>query len=191
MAIRTEVYLTHNRLVQCRRPLGVPHPRQETKIPRGMLASRNDVGWAQVCFRSALFSQTERGVAELRLPVNPAHETSTTLDQTMQYKFTVSDIRQCASGDSTVIKYLAELTTFSGDGNVTVRVLSTIPVTAAAYLLEAACEFVRLGAQDVLREYQLDGELILSDVLIHDVDCIPLRFRSATAAAIRELLVSQ
>ncbi|WP_237227859.1 hypothetical protein [Rubinisphaera sp. JC750] len=109
----------------------------------------------------------------------------------MQYKFTVSEIRQGASGGSTVVKYLAELVTFSGDGRVTVRVLNTIPVTATACLLEAACEFVRLGAQDVLREYQLDGELILSDVLIHDVDCHPLRFRSATAAAIRELLVSQ
>lgn len=86
------------------------------------------------------------------------------------------------------MKYSAELSTQPGKGIVTIHVNSTLPVRAEEQLLQAALNYIQLGASDVLVEKQLDGVLTLTDLVIHDVDCNPRRFRAATSDAIRRLL---
>ena len=105
----------------------------------------------------------------------------------MIHRFNVRDMCQTASGGSYVVKYSAELTTSPGAGEVDITVVSTIPDLVNDELMNLSVEQIRLGIAEVLDEQRLDGTLVLSDLVIHDVDCKPYRFRRPTVKAVREL----
>ena len=105
----------------------------------------------------------------------------------MTHKFKVRDMCQSASGVSHIVKFSGQLLVQPGTGIVTLHVLNTVPEVVSDQLLNQSLEYIRLGAADVLTEQQLDGVLTLLDLVIHDVDCRPFKFRDATSRAIRGL----
>jgi len=105
----------------------------------------------------------------------------------MKHRFDVRDMCQTASGGSYIVKYSAVLLTSPGTGEVTVDVINTLPETVCDELLKQSLDEIRLGASEVLCEQQLNGMLTLEDLVIHDVDCKPYKFRGATSGAIRAI----
>lgn len=105
----------------------------------------------------------------------------------MKYLFHVRDMCLTASGGSYIVKYSAELVISSGLGDVTIDVVNTIPDVADEELTSSSLEQIRLGVAEVLEEQQLHGTLTLKDLVIHDVDCQPHKFRKPTNDAVREL----
>lgn len=105
----------------------------------------------------------------------------------MKHRFDVRDMCLSASGGSYIVKYSAELLTSPGTGELTVNVANTIPDIADDELMKLSVAQIRLGASEVLEEQQLNGLLTLQDLVIHDVDCKPYKFRRPTSDAIRRL----
>ncbi len=105
----------------------------------------------------------------------------------MDYTFKVCDTCLTASGGSYIVKYSAELTTSPGTGKVEITVANTIPDVVDEELMKQSVEQVCLGVAEVLKEHRLNGALTLIDLVIHDVDCKPYRFRRPTVDALRGL----
>ena len=105
----------------------------------------------------------------------------------MKHRFDVHDMCLTASGGSYVVKYTVELLTSPGAGEVTIDVSNTIPDTVDDKMMKLSVDQIRLGAAEVLVEQQLNGVLTLIDLVIHDVDCNPDKFRTATINALRGL----
>jgi hypothetical protein len=105
----------------------------------------------------------------------------------MKHRFDVRDMCLTASGGSYIVKYSAELLTSPGAGEVSVNVVNTIPDTVDDELMKLSVDQIRLGVSEVLEEQQLNGVLTLKDLVIHDVDCKPHKFRRPTSDAIRGL----
>lgn len=105
----------------------------------------------------------------------------------MKHRFDVRDMCQAASGGSYVVKYSAELSTTPGTGKVTINVANTIPDLVDDELTNLSVDEIRVGVAEVLEEQRLDGTLTLSDLVIHDVDCKPYKFRRPTVDALRGL----
>ena len=105
----------------------------------------------------------------------------------MKHSFDVRDMCLTASGGSYIVKYSAELLIAPGSGEVTIEVINTIPDIVNEELMNLSLEQIRVGASEVLSEQQLNGTLALKDLVIHDVDCKPHKFRRPTADAMREL----
>jgi hypothetical protein len=103
-------------------------------------------------------------------------------------EFRVSDVCQTASGGSYVVRYHAEVETAPGDGAAVVEVVSTIPEDADAEALGHVIEYIRRGAELVLRPLGLRARLKLHRLVIHDVDCNPRRFEGATAKGLASAL---
>jgi hypothetical protein len=96
-------------------------------------------------------------------------------------QFRVSEVRQRASGGSTVVKYFAEVDFAPGEGTAIVSVESTIPDDADAELLRQTVDAIRRGAESALRPLGLNAKIGLRELFIHDVDCSPDRFEKVTA----------
>jgi hypothetical protein len=103
-------------------------------------------------------------------------------------EFRVSDVRQTASGGSYVVRYHAEVEAAPGDGSAIIEVVSTIPEDADPELLSHTIEYIRRGAESVLRPLGLWACLKLHRLVIHDVDCNPRRFEGATAEGLASAL---
>lgn len=105
----------------------------------------------------------------------------------MKHRFDVRDMCLTASGGSYIVKYSAELSTFPGSGELAINVANTIPDLVDDQLMKLSVEQIHLGVAEVLEEQRLDGTLTLSDLVIHDVDCKPYKFRQPTIEAVRGL----
>ena len=105
----------------------------------------------------------------------------------MRHQFDVSDMCLTASGGSYIVKYSAELSTSSGTGQIVINVANTIPDVVDDELMNLSVEQIQLGVSEVLEEQRLDGTLTLSDLVIHDIDCKPCKFRRPTVDAVRGL----
>jgi hypothetical protein len=103
-------------------------------------------------------------------------------------EFRVSDVCQTASGGSYVVKYHAEVEAAPDAGPVVVEVISTVPEDADPELLRQTVEYIRRGAESVLRPRGLGARLKLHRLVIHDVDCKPPRFERATAEGLASAL---
>ena len=115
-------------------------------------------------------------------PVNPIVRQAN-----MKHQFDVRDMCQTASGGSYVVKYSAESSTSSGMGEVTINVANTIPDLVDHELMNLSVDQIRIGVAEVLRDQGLNGTLTLRDLVIHDVDCKPHKFRRPTVDAVRRL----
>lgn len=92
----------------------------------------------------------------------------------------VNQVCQTASGGSYVAKYRAAVELSIGDGVTEIRVINTIPVKADDNLLNATIEQIRMGAETVLRRRGYHARIVISDLVIHDVDCDPFQYRGFT-----------
>jgi hypothetical protein len=92
----------------------------------------------------------------------------------------VNHVCQAASGGSYVAKYRAAVELSIGDGVTEIRVINTIRFDADANLLNATVEQIRIGAETVLRRRGYHARIVLSDLVIHDVDCNPFQYRRFT-----------
>jgi hypothetical protein len=85
--------------------------------------------------------------------------------------YCVPDVRQGASGGSDVVSDRAEVEAAPGDGPAVVEVVSTRPEDADPVLLDHTIEWIRRGAESVLRPLGLGARIRLYRLAIHDVDC--------------------
>ncbi len=105
----------------------------------------------------------------------------------MKHRFDVRDVCLTGSSGSYIVKYSAELETSPGIGDAIIEVLNTIPDIVDEKLMNLSLEQIRIGVEEALGEQRLDWKLTLNDLVIHDVDCNPYKFRRPTTDAIREL----
>jgi hypothetical protein len=105
-------------------------------------------------------------------------------------EFRVSDVCRGMGGGRYIAQYHAEVDAAPGDGSAVVEVISTIPQDADPELLGHTVEYIRRGAESVLRPLGLGARLKLHRLAIRDVDCYPPRFERATANGLTAALAA-
>ena len=105
--------------------------------------------------------------------------------------FSVSDVCQSSSGGSYVVKYLAEVEIFPGNGTAMIQVESTIPDAADSEVVGRVVDYIRRGAESVLRPRRLRAVMKLHHLVIHPVDCHPPRFQDATSRGLARALADE
>lgn len=103
-------------------------------------------------------------------------------------EFNVADECLTASGGSFRVNYQCQVKVEPGDGEVEIVVASTLPENPSPELLRGSIEYIRRGAEEVLRTRGLRAVLRIQNLLIHDVDCWPPRYAKPTAEGLKQCL---
>jgi len=104
--------------------------------------------------------------------------------------FKVCEIRQGASGGSSVVGYTADVELSDDPNTIEIFVLSTIPSNADAGFIEHAVEHTRQGFAEALKPLKRGATVRLTDLLLHDVDYKPHRQRACSASHLAAALGS-
>ena len=99
-------------------------------------------------------------------------------------RIVVDDVCQSASGGSYVVKFQAEVKLCHLNHDIQVRVASTVPVNASLDLLEVAIDSIYEGFSVSLTPRNLGAQVIISNLVIHDIDFKPNRFKKSTVDAL-------
>jgi hypothetical protein len=103
-------------------------------------------------------------------------------------KLRINEKSQAASGGSFVAKFHAMLTISPGAGATQICVANTIPKDPDPNLLKLTLDHIARGIDSVLHPRDQSAIMTIHDLVIHDVDCRPTRYESATAKELERLL---
>ncbi len=106
----------------------------------------------------------------------------------MEVKLQVNDVCLSASGGSYIARYHATLAITDGAGETMIEVASTVPKDPDPTLLQATIEHIASGVDSVLQPRNQSAVMTIRDLVIHDVDCKPPRYKSATVSELTRLL---
>ena len=95
-------------------------------------------------------------------------------------------VRQ-SSGPGYVVKYCADFDT-NDSANVNVTISNTIPIDADPELVAMAQASIANGFSSILADRGLGADVVVRDLVIHDVDFSEFAFKRFTMESLRELL---
>ena len=103
------------------------------------------------------------------------------------HQLNIREVRQGASGGSTVVSFSAELELLDTSEPIAVEILSVVPADALVEIAESARNAILSGARRALESRGKSAVIKVRGFLYHDVDYNPARVALCTARAIEEL----